>query len=179
MTKISNFEEKKWILAYFMKRCKKISRGDMLRNWIGWWKDDFVPASGYKKIQCLGGEVHNWNGKNNHTLNEDYTILFNIIYKFTMETINKLSIEEIKEKLYQVKDKSGNYIPKKVYYKAKKLGFLVRKNVAGKKYPLRVCGYYVYKDGNIVYGKNYDLDLNDIKKFLQKEQQKNREKSSC
>jgi len=81
-----------------------------------------------------------------------------------------MSIDDIKKELYKVKGKSGDKIPNKVKHKAKKLGYRVSKTIAGKKHPMRVCGYYIYDGDKIVYGKSHDLDLEDVENFLNNEE---------
>lgn len=172
MKKISNFEEKKWILAYFMKRRKGVGKESALRAWTGWWKEDFIPDPGYKTLRVYNQEVHNWNCKKDHHINTEYTDILNDIVKFVQEVINQNNIDTIRKHLYKVKAKSGRSIPEGVKYKAKRLGYRVSRTIPGKNHPLRVCGYYIYKDDKIIYGKSHDLDLDDVKEFLHKEAEK-------
>lgn len=172
MIKISNFEEKKWILAYFLKRQKRFGKWKMLKYWMGWWKEDFVPSSGYKNVKLYSGEVHNWNSRNDHSIHEEYTKLLNEIAVFVTNETRNYTLDEIKKQLYKVKRRSGNQVPISVKKKAKKLGYRVSRNIAGKRHPLRVCGFYIYKGDKIVYGKSHDLELSDVVEFLKIEKTK-------
>lgn len=170
MEKIKFLEEKKWIMALFMKRRKKFSQTEVFRTWTGWWKDDFVDDG--KKLIIYNHHVYypfRNRDKNagNIKIHEELDTFFQDTYNWIIDTVRHNSIEKIKKERFKRADNRST--PQSIERLAKEKGYMVRKSSTSN-HPMRVSGYCITHLGNskkIVCGEKFDMTLEEIRKFLQ------------
>jgi len=146
MRNINFCEEKKWIMAYLFKRKKNITVKQLFHQWNCWWNLDFASEDDEQFI-----ETHQW----------------------VKDTINSHTFKQLKEKRLE---KAGIRADMQVLNKlAKKKGYYIKFSTA-KNHPLKVSGYAIFTydaaakkykmSKNPVYGKHWELTLQEVENFL-------------
>lgn len=145
--KIYFLNEKKWIMAYWLKTRRKtqITEKNLLEQWRKWWGNDFTDDSD-ERLQ-------------------DLVLWINKI-------VCTMTKDEIKKKRRDIAD--CRPIPQYIKRLAEKKGYYVKKS-STRNHPLRVSGYAVYanpKAKNAVYGEKFDLTIQQVKEYLNTKEDK-------
>lgn len=145
--KINFFNEKKWIMAYWYKRCRKAQFTEkyLWELWQKWWGNDFTSKS---------------------------DVRFKELLPWIKEIKNTMTIDEIKQKRRDHADKQK--MPQYIKRLAAKKGYYVKK-CSTRNYPLKVSGYAVFKNENDkkpVYGKKFTLTAKEVIEYLEAKENK-------
>lgn len=145
--KIHFFREKKWIMAYWFKTSRKAQFTEeyLLRQWNIWWKGDFDSISDQ---------------------------IFQEIFTWIKDTVRTMTKDEIKKKRHDITD--CRPMPLYIRQLANKKGYYVKK-CSTRKHPLKVSGYAIFKkqkDKKAVYGKKFDLTVQQVIKILEAKEDK-------
>lgn len=146
MKEIAFYEEKKWIMAYWYKRNRKcqLTQSSMQKQWKMWWKEDAFNITDE---------------------------IFQDTFAWLKETVNALSMEEIKKERYKVSDKRP--IPNWLQQRAISKGYFIKK-VATSNHPYMVSGYMICsskgkRHKKIVCGRKFNLTFDEVKEFLERQ----------
>jgi len=142
--KIHFFKEKEWIMAWWYKRNRKcpITENNMLIQWNKWWKKDFINIKDER---------------------------FQDAFKWVTETVNFMTMEEIKKKRYDIADTRP--VPKSLQRMAIEKGYFIKK-AAISKHPLTVSGYVICsskgkRHNHVICGGKYNLTIKQVREFLE------------
>lgn len=145
--KIHFFTEKKWIMAYWFKVCRKaqFTENYLWELWQKWFGNDFE-------------------GKSDERFQE--------LLPWIREIRDTMTKDEIKQKRHDVADNSP--MPKYIKKLAAKKGLYVKK-CSTRNHRLKVSGYAIFKkqkDKKPIYGKRFDLTVKQVEAYLNKQEDK-------
>ena len=145
--KIHFFKEKKWIMAYWFKTRRKTEFTEkyLMEQWNKLLGNDFT--------DCSDERLHD-------------------IIIWIKEIVRTMTKDEIKKRRRDTAD--NRPIPRYIMKLAARKGYCVKKR-STRNHPLKVSGYAVYanpKAKNAVYGKKFNLTLQQVKKYLENKEDK-------
>ena len=145
--RIDFYEEKKWIMAYWFKVCRRAQFTEtyLWELWQKWFGNDFESKSDER---------------------------FQNLLPWIREMRDTMTKDEIKQKRHDIAD--NRPMPKYIKKLAAKKGFYVKK-CSTRNHPLKVSGYAIFKnqkDKKPVYGKRFDLTVKQVEEYLNKQEDK-------